>query len=172
MHAPARQSGFTLIELLFYIAITLITAVVIISGIVSFGRVLAQFKLTEDLNYSANVALDTLVRDVRNASEINTAASAFDDPAGVLVLTFVASDDTTFERRYYVTGSILYVVEGVGTPTALTRSRVAVNGFSVAHRSSAVSDAVRISLDLSASRGSITKTQSLTTAAVVRSLYR
>lgn len=155
-----------------YIAITLIAGVVVIQGIVSFARVLAQFKLTEDLNYTASTVLDTMVRDVRNAIAINSDASTFDDPSSVLVLTFLASDDTEYDRTYYLNSGVVYVQEGAGAPSALSRDSVSVDTFTVAHLENTMSEAAHISLELSATRGSITKQQSLRTAANVRNLYQ
>jgi type II secretory pathway pseudopilin PulG len=166
------NTGFTLIELLLYIAITLIAGVVAISGIVSFGRALAQYKLTEDLSHSATFVLEHLVRDVRHAGAVDVAQSVFDDPAGVLVLSYELSDGSSVDHRWDVAGGVVRRAVASGTPSPHSRSSVSVTSFTVSHVANGISEGVQVSLTLSATRGGLTKEQSLQTFVVTRNSYQ
>lgn len=64
------RPGYTLIELLIYISIVSIALIVFMNFMTDVSRNAARFRVAKDVSQNARIVMDSITRDVRNASSV------------------------------------------------------------------------------------------------------
>ena len=115
-----KKSGFSLVEILIYIAIF---SVFVIS-LVSFNSSLTASRLHNqmmlEVNDQGEKVMKIITQTLRNSSQVNspTIGSAANN---LSVVTGVPVNDPTV---FSLSGGVLYITEGAGSPVALTNNQV------------------------------------------------
>lgn len=120
-----KQSGFTLIEMLLYIALSSIVLLALSQFFVLSLSIRAKAQSVAEVEQQGSLALKTMTQIIRNASAITVpTAGAASSSLTITVPTGVKSP-TIFD----LSGGVLRIKEGAGSPINLTDSRVAVTNL-------------------------------------------
>lgn len=151
-----KQKGYSLIEAIIYIAIAsaMFSAVIYASV-----QVLAQYKRAKNISNvekTAIIAMDRMIREIRSATSVDTSGSCLFDPPfadgcdpelGILKLNKVVSGASQTVRFYVTDGRIM--VEENGTETGpLTSSRVMIDYLKFRRSATSTGEALRVELSI------------------------
>lgn len=114
-----KQKGFTLIETLIYIGIFSIVALSLSGILWNTLRINSNQQAANEVDENLRYVLSVLNEKVRGSIAIDSASSS------TLVLKNGSYTNTTFS----VTGGVLYLQEGAGTPIAVTSNKVVVDSL-------------------------------------------
>lgn len=166
MSRRTTQAGFTLIEVIVYIAILVLVSAAAVTALVSFSDVLDNQRVQQRVTSSAQGALERMVHDIRNSTAVNVGGSTLADPDGVLQLTH-SGGDITFARS----GGVITVTRGSEPAVPLTSSDVSVDALAFYHYADGPTELVRVSLTVSATSSTQTRTETFYGGAVIRGSY-
>jgi|GEM_PF-1955181 len=139
------SSGYTLIELLVYIGVFALVAVGLTTTFVAVTRVQTEQTSDVEIDQQSAFLLSRLQDYIANASLIDIPVSA---PTSTLRLRVPAhtSDPTVIT----VTGGVVYVAQGAGTPQPLTSNKVSVSNLTFTRQANPGShDSVSLSFRMS-----------------------
>lgn len=165
-------NGSSLLETLIYAAILGLVAIFTTGSILAMMKSYASVKMSRDLNFSASAAMERMANEIRLASGIDDAGSAFATSSGKLKLytTDGAGASTTIE--FFLSGTGVFVKEGADAPEALTASSTEIISLVFDKiTSSTISKAIKINLTAKAKRGRMEKTEKFYNTAILRGSY-
>ncbi len=160
--------GFTLIESIVYIAVLVMTLLVVVFAVAGIGKSYARVRSHQILGRAAAFSLERLSREIRFASSVDTVQSSFGVSPGIVVLSFTNPARTL--KVYAENGTLKMDEDGVYIGD-LTSSKVYVSSFIVRRFQTGESEGIRIETTLQASDGKATTTESFYTTAVMRGSY-
>ncbi len=91
-----NNQGFTLVEALVYFSILLIASVAAVATYLSYSDILRELNARTIITDNAQVVMERVVREVRNAGAVDPFNTIEDIAVGSLGLTSVDSGDVTF----------------------------------------------------------------------------
>lgn len=165
------KDGFTLVEMVIYVSFLAVFSVLIINSLVITTRAFADFRLTRDVNNSAITVMERLVRDIRDAYDVEQVESTFSSHPGRLTLN--TTDDlganTTIE--FYVDSGRIRVKEGGVDTGYISSQNVTVDLLVFDFVTNINTSAVTIRMQLSASRSSVEKQKTFYSTVILRDSY-
>lgn len=166
-----HTKGFSLVEMVIYVSFLIIFSVIVIEAVLTTTRTLADFQLTRNINSSATTIMERFVRDIRIAYDVDQIESTFGAHPGRLTLktTDEFGADTTTE--FYIDSGRVRVKEGGVDAGYLSSQNVLVDLLAFDFVSNGNTSAVTIRLQLSASRGSMIKTETFYSTTILRGSY-
>ncbi|MDP3874949.1 MAG: type II secretion system protein [bacterium] len=117
-----KRRGFSLVEMLIYISILVLMLAVIMNIVVSVvrsGRIINALRNVEN---SATVSLERLVREVRQAESVDIGLSFLDSSPGKLVLVGTDSSGNPRTVEFYLSSGRLLFKENGADIGALTQA--------------------------------------------------
>ena len=166
-----NTNGFTLVEMIVYVAFISVFSVVIMGVFVTTLKVFADFRLTRDINESAIAVMERLVREIRIAYEVDQVESTLGTNPGILHLKTTTVTGTSTTVEFYATSSRVRMEEGGVDAGYLSSQNVNVDLLIFDLITNTNTEAVTIRMQLSATRGSVTKTKSFYSTAILRGSY-
>ena len=165
-----KKQGFTLVEMIVYTAILVVILLLIVSFIVSFGRAYNVLRTTIHINNSATISFERMIREIRQANDVDTAASTLGTHPGKLVLK-TTEEGTPVTLEFYINGGALTVrKDGVDEGT-LTRTDVTIQNLVFQSVSNGTSEAVKVEMTLESVVANTTKVKKFYGSAVLRDSY-
>lgn len=165
------QKGFSLIEMIIYVAILSVLTIVTVNATFETVRVFAEFRVSKNLNSSAVSFLERITREIRAANDIDLAQSTLGVNPGRLTLLIKDAGGANTTVEFYVENGKLKIKEGGVATGSLTSSSVVVNNFTVRSLLNPNSSAIKIELDLTATRGGISKNRHFYSTIALRGNY-
>lgn len=167
-----KNRGSSLLETLIYSAILGMVAVFATGSILAMMKSYFSVKMSRDLNFSASVAMERMVNEIRLANDIDDAGSIFAASPGRLKLNTTGSFGAPTAVEFFLSGTGIFVKEGAGASEALTASSTEITSLIFNKiTSSTVSKAVKISLTAKAKGGRMGKTANFYNTAILRGSY-
>jgi len=123
-----NRRGLTLIEILIYAVIFSVIAIFLVNILTSVTRIQVQQASQNELNQQISFVANTIQRMVRDSSLIENDAGV---SSSTLVLRMASSSLDKTRIYWDTTSSAIFMVQGNGSPTALTNDKVTVVNFSV-----------------------------------------
>lgn len=163
--------GFTLVEMLVYVAILAVIFVLAINITLAMMRAFTDIRVSRDINNAATVALERITRETRAAYDIDGAQSTFGTHPGRLTLLTKDAAGSNTSVEFFVSGSTLRIKEGGVDRGALTPQRVVVDNLVFYSLTGVRSKAVKIEMQITGTRGNVSKTRSFYVTAVLRGSY-
>lgn len=128
-----NQRGVTLLELLVYVTLISILAIVFVNFTLDIVGTSQKARVKQEAQQNARIALERISRAIREADSLNAGASTFGSNPGVLSL---AMDDGAVNPTVFdVSGGVLRITEGVGSPQAITSGEFDVTNLVFTNRS-------------------------------------
>ena len=167
----SQKKGFTLIEMIIYVFFVGTFSVLALNGVFQATEVFADFRITRNLNSTAEVILDRVTREVRQAYDVDQVESSFGTHPGKLTLKTTDSSDVDTTVEFYMDGDNVKIKEGGVDHGLLGSSDVAVDIFVFDFISNVNSKAVKTRVQLTAQRGSLQKTKTFYATTILRGSY-
>jgi type II secretory pathway pseudopilin PulG len=164
-----QNSGFTLIEILVYTGIIAIVFVLVLTGIINLWRASETVRVARDLNLSAASAMESMTREIHQATSTLVASSTFGTTPGVLVIATDNASTTGGHYRFSVSNNKLYMIGGA-TTQQLTSNNVSVTSLTFWNATTTNSEAIRVRMVVSSTRPTTT-TRTIYGTAVLRGSY-
>ncbi len=124
-HIPHSKKGFTLVELLLYVG----TASILLLATSLFFFVLLQSRVKNqtiaEVEQQGLQVMQSITQTVRNAEAITVPSAGSSTSSLTLDVVTAASDPTVLHES----SGVIRITEGIGSPVALTNSRVTASGL-------------------------------------------
>jgi len=163
--------GFSLVELLIYIALLSIILIVVVNTMLAMTRSYGAVASSRDIETSAIVAMDRLVREIREADDLIGTQSVFGTHPGKLVIKSTAEDNTVKTTEFSLNAGRLRVKENNMDTGPLTVSNVTVSRLVFSPIISGVSKAVKIEMEMQSGAGQALRSAKLYNTVVLRGSY-
>lgn len=144
-HPSGTKRGVTLVELLIYMVLIVLAGGYVVASLIGIGRAQAQLAARQHMAESATLALERIVRSVREADEVLTASSTFEVHPGKLVVQRGTSTNAT-TTEFQLNSGRLMVSTNEGTQAPLTQQSIAVEELVFTHATTSRSSVVRTTL--------------------------
>ncbi len=165
------RRGVSLVETIVYVVLLTIVTSVIIQMLISISGVYRGIKLTRELESSGSVAMETILREVRNASSVVEAESTFGVSPGTLTVSFIDEAMVTHKVVFAVSAGAITTSTDGSASVAISSGTASTSELLFTHFTSPNSEAVRVELQMSGFAGSATKSQKFYGFAVLRGTY-
>ncbi len=159
--------GYTLIEAIIYISILAMLSVLFISLLFSMANSHTEFRLMRNITSSASLALERLSREIKQARNVDVGGST----PGRLLLNTTDGGGLATTVEFYLSAGTLMLRAGSAAPASTTARYVTVDNLIFRQINTTESSAVKIEMTLSASRGTVSRTEKFYTTAVLRGSY-
>lgn len=171
-HHMEEERGFTLVEMLIYVVVATTVGIAVVQSLLNFSEALSRLSVKEDLNQSARVAMERMIREIRDAHDVYQPDSVLDTDPGILVLD-MASAIGTSQLTFNGTSSQLTVTDTNGNTETLIRSNVTLDYLIFEYFEATNTDAeiIRIVMTLTATNGDYQQTETFYGSAVLRRSY-
>lgn len=164
------NKGFTLVEAIIYVTYVSLLSAIAINGIMDLTRVFVSFQITRDMNNTAEIITDRVIRQMRLAYDIDQSSSNFGVNPGTLVLNTTDSGfGTTVE--FFIHNGQVKVVEGGIDMGYLGSKNVDIDILVFELITNARTQAVRTRLELSVDRFGDKHTKTFYTTTILRGGY-
>ena len=169
---PSGSRGFSLLETLIYVAIMGFFFAVVVANVVVITRSHRGLAATRELEQSASVALDRLVREIRAAATVNNAQSTFGSHPGVLSIEVRDENTETYDTIEFSVSDDRLILSHNGTSQgSLTSEAVRVTNLVFQSITTASSTAIKIEMELQSSTTDSIKTETFYHTAILRESY-
>jgi type II secretory pathway pseudopilin PulG len=165
-HRRPHQRGFSIVETLIYIALFTTVSIASVTTILTLDDLFIKNRVDRTLSNSAEVALEAMTREIRDAFAVDVLNSTLGTSPGVLEIQ--AGTSTTI---FSVNGGKVHAARNGVSPGPLTSGDVTIDSLIFYHYLNIESEAVRIALTLSAAESGITITRTYYSTAVLRRSY-
>ena len=112
----SRKKGFTLIEMIIYVFFVGTFSVLALNGVFQAIEVFADFRMTRNLNSTAEVILDRVTREVRQAYDVDQVESSFSAHPGELTLKTIDPSDVDTTVEFYIDSGSVKIKEDTRLP--------------------------------------------------------
>ncbi len=160
-----KKSGFSLMETLVYVAILVVILVILIASVPPMISSFARLNTALDVSNVAEISMERMIRDVRSAESINDLDSVFNTHPGRITL----EKATTTETFFFSEGKIMAEEDGEKFP--ITGGGVVVDKLVFQKADTNHSEAVRIKVKLTKSKGKASSSKRFNASAVTRGSY-
>jgi len=169
--SPQKVWGFTLMEMIIYVTIVSVIFVLVVNTLLILSRSYKSIKLTNDVNNSATISLERIIREIRFSNSVNTGSSILDTNPGKLVLNTTDVSGSPQTLNFYIEDGILKLDKDTTFFGNLTRDNVEVTNLIFRHINASTSEAIKVEMELTGTEGNATKVESFYTSAVLRGSY-
>lgn len=165
------SKGFSLVEMVLYVALLTVVTLTIIQMLISISGIYRSIKLDRELEVAGTIAMESLLREIRNASSVNLGESVLDVNPGSITLNGVDESASPYVIKFIVDSGILKVSKDDEIPSAITASSITVSYLLFTHITNPVSRGVRVEIEVSGNAGPIYKSERYYGFTVMRGSY-
>ena len=165
-----KYSGFSLVEIIIYVALLAVLIGAITWSIGSILHTYNRMKDERDIESSAIVSMDRMIKEIRNAKSVDLANSATSMPNGYLTLNGFDSVGSSTSIKFYLLNNRVYVDQAGVQLGPLTLENISVSSLVFRYFANASSTGVKIELGLQSS--SSTPVNYFYDSAVLRNSYQ
>ena len=164
------MQGFSLLETLIYISVLVLVLFIVINTTLMMFDSYANIKMSQRINQTASGILERVVVETKWSKGLAVSGNIFNSDLGALVLSVVDDDGNFSEKKFYLEGSDLKMMEGADIVT-LNLPGVFVNKFYLNLVDTGVSKLIKIEMDLSTQRKEVVKSETFYSSVVMREIY-
>lgn len=165
------SKGIVLIETVLYIVLLAVVMGVIVQMLLSLSGVYKNIKLTRELESSGAIVMETILREVRNASSVTVAQSVFNSDNGKLALVGINEAGDPYEVAFDLNNNLVRIAMDSGTAVALSARSATTSALRFSYVSNTNSEAVRVEITMTGNVQGVTKTEKFYGFAVLRGSY-
>lgn len=158
-------------ETILYMVILTFVMGVIVQMLISIGGMYREIKITRELESSGTIAMERMLREIRNASSVVVEESTLGTNPGRLTIAGISEDLNPYKVTFNVSSGIINVAKDSELPVAITSSSGSVSYLLFTRLATSTSQAVRIEMELSGTSGSTLKSERFYGFAIFRGSY-
>lgn len=170
---PIHQRGVSIIELIIYASLLAVLTIGAVDLIISAYAVVAKARLQQTINTEGELSMQRLLREIRNAYDLDASNSVFDATPGALrVRTYAATGgNATTTADFRVTSGLLHLNKAT-TSIDLTSSSITIASLIFRNlNATSTPKAVKIELLLTATSPRFSITSPFYGSATLRGSY-
>ena len=160
----------TLIEIVVYTAILFILTLVVVNVVIAMNRTYRTFTSLSTVETSAEVSLERMTREIRDATSVDTAQSTLGSSPGQLMLNTTDASGTATTIQFFTLGQTLRVKEA-GVDVGPLSGAARVSNLVFRKLVSAQATAVKIEMTLESGSGSNYESKQFYSTVVLRGSY-
>lgn len=161
---PARTSGFSLVEVLVYLGLFVLIVTSSIGLVFSLDSLVKQYQAETALYRSGTQTMEQLLLVIRQGDQLNVFDTIQASPSTGRIAVANPATSTAISK---LGDELLLEINGDSYGNMLP-SNVAVTGFTVYHYPQAVGEFARVILELTATAGDVTRTETFYGGSVIR----
>lgn len=166
-----KTRGVTLVEAILYLTLFIVVLGVVINMLLAINSSYKEIRLNREIEISGTVTMESLLREIRNASSIDVSNSQFGVNPSKITLMGVDESSNAYTKTYDVLDGAFRVSKDGGTPEILTSSLGSVSSLVLKRLTTSASEAIKIELEITGTLGSLSKTEKFYGFAVLRGSY-
>jgi len=166
-----NKAGFSLLEMVLYIGIIALISVLAMQSLFVMIRAFTNIRVMQDLNKNATTAIERMAFEIRSAYDVDLGNSTLDSSPGVLELLTTDSGGSNTTAGFSIVSDVLRVSEAGVDAGALTAPNIVVDSLIFNSIITTNSEAVKIQIQLSATRGNTTETKTFYDTIILRGSY-
>jgi Tfp pilus assembly protein PilW len=172
-HYYSNKKGTSIVEALVYIAILVMLFAGIVRGVFMLTTSYRNVKVYRSIEVTAVNVMERMIREIRNATSVNTAQTSYTVSPGSLSLNTTNASGTAMTVRFYVATSTsrMYMEENGVNLGPLTPSDISVSSLVFKSFSTSTSAAVKIEMTLSSASSAVSFSKNFYSTAVIRGSY-
>ena len=147
-----KSKGETLVELVLYIAFFAIIITAMISSLMISLRAYATTRAYRQIAIDGNLAMERIVREIRQATSIDDANSNFGGSPGVLKLKSTDRGGSAMSVQFSLSNGYLTITENNVSDGSVTSGITTINNLVFTKLTTPLGSAVKIDLTLQDSR--------------------
>jgi Tfp pilus assembly protein PilV len=165
-----KNRGVTLVETVIYVLFFASIITVMIYGLASAFKAYAFTRGKRQIAIDANLAMERMVREIRQAASVDDGASSFGVNPGVLKLNSTDSTGNPESVQFSVVNDVITVTENNIVTGGITSGITDVTNLTFTKLTTPVGAAIKIDLTVRSTKG-ITTTATFHNTAVMRGTY-
>lgn len=169
-YSKIRTRGTSLVETVIYVAFFATIITVIVYGLVSAFRTYAFTRAKRQIAIDANLAIERMVREIRQANAIDDANSDFGGSPGTLKLFSTDSVGTPRSVQFSVVNNVITITENDVVTGGVTSGITEVENLTFTKLTTPVGAAIKVDLTVRSDHG-ISTSATFHTTAVLRGTY-
>ncbi len=158
-------------EAVVYVAVLSFISIVAVNSIILFQNMFLEMKKNRNLNNAAELSIGRMMKEIKNATDIQAASSAFDSNPGWLTVTSLDAAGTAVTIEFYVENNVLKIRENGADKGALLSGNVSLDSLIFRQITGTRSKGVKIEMTLRDSRGKLPLVKNFYSTAVLRGSY-
>lgn len=163
--------GFSLLEMVVYSALLGIASVLLMHSLFVGARAWTDMRLAHDMNRATLSVFDRMAYEIRGSYDIDISASVLNSTPGRLSLLKEDDAGVNSTVEFYVATSSVRIKENGVDAGPLTLGNVTVDSFIVRPITTTNSKGVKIELQMTVTRGTLSRTRTLYDTIVLRGSY-
>lgn len=166
-----KSRGITLVETIFYIFVLVVITSIIVQMLVGIGGMYRNIKITRELESSGTIAMESMLREIRNASTVVTAGSTFEQNPGTLKISGFDESSNPYNVTFNTSSGLIQISRNGDPFVPITSSSGSVSYLVFTHLVGPNSEGVRIELEMSGTFGAVSKSERFYGFAILRGSY-
>ena len=154
-----------------YVGMIAIISVLAMQSLFTMIRAFTNIRIMQDLNNAGTTAIERMAFEIRSAYDVDTGNSTLGTSPGALALLTTDSGGNNTTAGFSVVSETLRVSEGGTDAGALTATNITVDSLIFNSIITTNSEAVKIQIQLSATRGNTTETKTFYDTIILRGSY-
>lgn len=162
------SKGFSLVEMLVYMFILVLLLAVIMNIIISTVKSARTIRALRNIENSAILGMERIVREVRQAGSVDSGLSVFDINPGVLVLGGLDSNGNPRTVEFYLSSGKLMIKENGIETGALTQTDTQVDSLIFHHFVGPNSEGIRAEINIESGTSTYYRVENFYLSALLR----
>ena len=147
--STTKNKGITLIETILYVFILTLLMGVIVQLFIAIGGAYKNIKAARETEIAGTIAIDRVLREIRNASSVVVAQSSLGTNPGALTISGIDESLNDYTVSFAVSSGVLTASRDGGAAEALTPAGATVNFLVFNKLTNPNSEGVRVELEIS-----------------------
>ena len=164
------QAGVTLVEMILYVVLLVFVMSIIVQMLVSIGGVYRSIKITREIESSGAIAMEQMLREIRNASMVEITGSVLGTSLGALTISGTDESSNPYKTNFSVNSGVLQISKNDGVPVSLTSSPVVVSYLLFNRVATSTSEGVRVEMEVTGV-GPVSRSERFYGFTVIRGSY-
>lgn len=165
------ESGFSLVEMLFYVVILSLSLIAVMQTLMVLTRSYGVLRSVQRIEREASTAMERMIREIRDANDIDDAGSVLGTNPGELLLRSTDSSGTARTVEFYLDGGKVSLRENGVVSGLLTTAKATVSNLVFRKITTTNSKGVKIEMTITTGSGPSAQSENFYATAVLRDSY-
>ena len=164
-------SGFSLVEMLFYVVILSLSLIAVMQTLIVLTRSYGVLRGVQRIEREASTAMERMIREIRDANDIDDAGSVLGTNPGELLLRSTDSSGTARTVEFYLDAGKVSLRENGVASGILTSAKATVSSLVFRKITTTNSKGVKIEMTITTGTGQSAHTENFYSTVVLRDSY-